>query len=193
MKRAIIDAYVDEETRKMLVSDAAQKSAQNLEIGDRCLIYFPQTQQSKLYSNWKGVYVIQERIDRNSFIVAESEQLRKKYLVDRSRIRILDTTLQQETALGPGEQGNNELEPETFQEKEQQTSSQLIEGKGEHSFNTRNNSEKALVSQNNLTECSPVKDTQTTSPLHSRPKRLARHKANAKIRGWTKALRKTKK
>ena len=57
--------------------------------GDKVLVYFPVNKQSKLFGNWKGVYRIQEQIDVNTFIVAEEGQMRKKYIVDRRRIRTL--------------------------------------------------------------------------------------------------------
>jgi len=40
-------------------------------------------------SNWKGIYVINQQVDKNVYLVSHLEGQRKKMLVHKSRIRLL--------------------------------------------------------------------------------------------------------
>ena len=54
------------------------------------LIRFPQAPgTSKLMSNWKGIYVINQQVDKNVYLVSHLEGQRRKMLVHKSRIRLL--------------------------------------------------------------------------------------------------------
>ena len=50
--------------------------------GDEVLVSIPVNIQNILYSNWKGVYRIQEQIDVSMYIVAEGRQMRKHIIYD---------------------------------------------------------------------------------------------------------------
>ena len=91
MSKAISGQYTREELQKMSASLGNEAVKANVPIGTRVLVYFPVTQESKLFSNWKGTFVIKEQLDKNTYTVVEESQRRKKYIVDRSRIRLLNT------------------------------------------------------------------------------------------------------
>ena len=91
MARMITDQYLNEEESKLSNLMDTKGKVKNLKIGLKVLVYFPH-HHGKLFSNWKGIYIINEILDKNTVIVAEQHQLRKKYVVDRKRLRLLDMT-----------------------------------------------------------------------------------------------------
>ena len=170
MRHIIAQQYVTEETRKSATKmDTVQ--AQNLTIGDKCLIYFPNTNESKLFTPWKGIYEIVEKLDRNVFVVRELEQTRKKYIVHRARIRKLEDPV-----------GSNENTAVSQPSVEKCQDSDV-----DSAVDVENEPVNCELEDHNRPTTSPPRSSAT---INSRPKRLARHKANKKIQEWTKKLRK---
>ena len=90
MTKAIGNQFSQEEFAK--VSQENGKSPNKTYtpmIGDSVLIHFPEGSGSKLLPNWKGIYRIKEKVDKNTYIVALEGNERKKYIVHRLRIRSL--------------------------------------------------------------------------------------------------------
>ena len=59
-------------------------------IGSSCLIRFPQAPgMNKLMSNWKGSYRVIKKMDKNVYLVAREDSLRRKFLIHQSRIKVL--------------------------------------------------------------------------------------------------------
>ena len=77
MERAFSEQFVRREVTKMR-SLGSQVATQPINIGARALIYFPVQKESKLFSNWKGIYLVEDQIDANTFMVYEVGQARKK-------------------------------------------------------------------------------------------------------------------
>ena len=58
--------------------------------GAHVLIQFPQAPgTSKLMSNWKGVYIVNNKVDKNVYIVSHMEGQRRKMLIHKSRMKLL--------------------------------------------------------------------------------------------------------
>ena len=108
MGKMISDQFLREERKKTSklekTKPCAELKEEELIEGARILVYFPVTNESKLFSNWKGVYIIKEQLDKNTFIVYEEGRSRKKYIVDRIRIRTLGEGLENISAPSPTEQ-----------------------------------------------------------------------------------------
>ena len=59
-------------------------------IGAHVLIHFPQAVgTNKLMSQWKGTYLVQQKVDKNVYLVSHLEGQRRKMLIHRNRMRLL--------------------------------------------------------------------------------------------------------
>ena len=62
----------------------------NIPIGAHVLIHFPQAQGStKLMSNWKGTYLVLNKVDKNVYLVSHVDGQRRKMLIHKNRMRVL--------------------------------------------------------------------------------------------------------
>ena len=59
-------------------------------IGAHVLIHFPLAPGSnKLMSQWKGTYLVNQKVDKNVYLVSHSDGQRRKMLIHKNRIRVL--------------------------------------------------------------------------------------------------------
>ena len=63
-----------------------------LKKGDHCLVYQfqPKGVCGKIFSNWKGVYIIEEQVDKNVFLISLIGHRRRKFLIHRNRLRKIE-------------------------------------------------------------------------------------------------------
>ena len=81
------------EKLRKIYDKSLPEANEDIPIGAQVLIQFPQAPgTSKLMSNWKGTYVINQQVDKNVYLVSHSEGQRRKMLVHKSRIRLLPTS-----------------------------------------------------------------------------------------------------
>ena len=82
--------------------------------GAQVLIQFPQAPgTSKLMSNWKGIYIVNNQVDKNVYIVSHIEGQRRKMLIHKSRMKLLPSDREREpisTDSYGAVAGDNELE-----------------------------------------------------------------------------------
>ena len=109
MTKAIGNQFFQEELAKVSQEDGKlpNKTYKPM-IGDSVLIHFPEGSGSKLLPNWKGIYRIKEKIDKNTYIVSLEGNERKKYIVHRLRIRSL---LELQDSRDKTDKVNPEIEP----------------------------------------------------------------------------------
>ena len=190
MSKAIVKQFLSEENSKMSSLREVSGKVIQFPVGTRVLVYFPVTKESKLRSNWKGVYLINEQIDENTFIVHEKGQSRKKYIVDRARLRKLGpeivtkliepepTQLLQQSSAELGGRDTNTTglrEPES----NELTTDEFIVGDEEQKRNINSAEAEIEVAQPSKEEDTPI----------GRPKRAAKNKAQEKMARWIKDLR----
>ena len=74
-----------------LVPIPDKEDSDGLEPGTKILLktMTPPGVSKKLYSPWKGGYVIRKRCDKYTYIVTPVEAPRRRFLVHRDRIRVL--------------------------------------------------------------------------------------------------------
>ena len=78
------------EKLRKIYDKSLPETNRDIPIGAHVLIRFPQAPgTSKLMSNWKGIYVINQQVDKNVYLVSHLEGQRRKMLVHKSRIRLL--------------------------------------------------------------------------------------------------------
>ena len=95
MTRAICNQYIKENDGKVSISDLKSSDhTKKLNPGDLVLVYFPEGSGSKLIPNWKGMYIIKEKLDKNTFAVCLQDNERKKFIVHKNRLRPLKTHLE---------------------------------------------------------------------------------------------------
>ena len=59
-------------------------------VGAHVLVQFPQAPgTSKLMSNWKGIYIVNNQVDKNVYLVSHMEGQRRKMLIHKSRMKLL--------------------------------------------------------------------------------------------------------
>ena len=70
-----------------------------IHIGTDVLIEYPQPsgEVGKLYNPWKGTYKVLKSIDLNTYLVGSKEAQRRKFLVARKRMRVIEDRLPQST------------------------------------------------------------------------------------------------
>lgn len=217
MARLISDEFMAKEGRKLAELDRKAPKPETLEIGMKVLIHFPSLPKSKLFARWKHLYVIKEKIDLNTYIVSEEGQSRKRYIVDRRRIRPLGEKL---SAQDFEEIGQDELE--ILDETADIPSSGRNDRNIEHNDQTMGTEPVPTLDiaaeqspSAPATQTESIKDPEvrvaigTTStggamgfaeiefdvpedatppPEEDRPRRKAAAKAQTRIKGWTKTL-----
>ena len=78
------------EKLRKIYDKSLPEANRDIPIGAHVLIQFPQAPgTSKLMSNWKGIYVINQQVDKNVYLVSHLEGQRRKMLVHKSRIKLL--------------------------------------------------------------------------------------------------------
>ena len=103
MTRIISDRFCQVEAEKLGRLNEHPKNHEQLKVGQKVLVYFPVNNCSKLFSSWKGVYIITEVLDLNSYVVTEIGQRCRKYIVGRNRIRTLGSPPENEKLIKEGE------------------------------------------------------------------------------------------
>ena len=94
MARAISDHHNTDQLVKVKRSTVTDNSTnEKIQIGTRCLRLFKQPPGTcaKLYTNWKGVFVVRKAIDVNTYVISLEDDPRKKYIVHRKHLRPLGT------------------------------------------------------------------------------------------------------
>ena len=100
MTKAIGSCYYREELAKVSKLDGKSSDTSFMPgIGDKVLVHFPEGSGSKLIPNWKGIYRVREKLDKNTYIVSLEGNERKKHVVHRHRMRsISELKVQQNTS-----------------------------------------------------------------------------------------------
>ena len=91
MAHALTNHYKVDKSIRLRRTTNQKDQASILLPGDLVLRYVvqPPTQCAKLYRSWKGMYVILEKLDVNTYIVARDDDKRKKFIVHRDRPRLI--------------------------------------------------------------------------------------------------------
>ena len=88
MARVFAEKVGHEEALKAAaVTDKLTNTFEDLKEGQRCLVHFKHNTDGKIFSPWRGIFTIRKQIDKNCFIVEHEGNARKKYVVDRVRLR----------------------------------------------------------------------------------------------------------
>ena len=137
MTKAIGNQFCREESAKMSHLDGKSTNTYKPMIGDTVLVHFPEGNESKLIPNWKGMYRIKEKLDKNTYIVSLIGNERKKYIVHRLRIRSLqehqnsgsepggnETPAIKANATSNSHENEAEIQSRTFQKNEKNENSQ---------------------------------------------------------------------
>jgi len=68
-----------------------EKQNNQIHTGAKVLIEYPQPpgEVGKLYNPWKGTYIVVKQVDRNTYLVGPEESRRRKFLVARKRMRVI--------------------------------------------------------------------------------------------------------
>ena len=102
MTRAICNQYIKENDGKVSVSDLKSSTHnKQMNLGEIVLVYFPEGSGSKLIPNWKGLYIIKEQLDKNTYAVCLQGNERKKFIVHKSRLRPVRTHLAEQNVSAP--------------------------------------------------------------------------------------------
>ena len=106
MARLIADRFLAREEKKRAEFEQLAPPPEKLKEGSRVLVHFPYIKRSKLFSPWKGIYKIVEILDKNCYVIQEETEERKKFIVDRRRIRLLGPklTIEDLEVMGPVEE-----------------------------------------------------------------------------------------
>jgi len=80
------DSNSNNEKRKTLIRTGPVRP------GSKVLIEFPQPkgETGKLFNPWKGLFIVVKRVDVNSYLVGPVEGTRRKFLVARKRMRVVE-------------------------------------------------------------------------------------------------------
>jgi len=83
-----------------------------IHTGAKVLIEFPQPQGEvgKLWNPWKGLYIVIKQVDRNTYLVGPAEGTRRKFLVARKRMRVVEDRQSEESIVSPGSNNPEILE-----------------------------------------------------------------------------------
>ena len=125
LKRAIMrDIYAQEFNRKQ---NLEQTDPKDLPVGQQVLMKTatPVGHSSKLFMNWKGVFVIKKKLDSDTYLVHKIEDPRKGFVVFRDRLKIfgpkISDQIESQEGEGKGSVENNsdtpKLESETTKSK----------------------------------------------------------------------------
>ena len=102
MARAISDNYMTEQVAKLhkLNKTEGSKPPEQLKPGDRVLRYFnqPPGASAKFWRSWKGIFIVKEVIDANTYLVTSEDLPRKKFICHRHRLRLLGPMYTTKTA-----------------------------------------------------------------------------------------------
>ena len=189
---------------------------EELQVGTKVLVHFPFLRNSKFFSKWKHIYRIVEVVDLNCFIVQEEGQPRKRYIVDRRRLRIIGPKISKEdleTIEDINEEDTDQIEEstkrlETIPEEPRENHSShettgLQDDADRPSEPTRLTGytepqepitiREEVSSEDDKEEktCEIEFEVPTESSIPKeveRPRRKAAIRAKTKIRGWTKEL-----
>ena len=88
--RDVLQKQKSYEKLRNIYNKIAPEDDGNIPIGAHVLIHFPQAQgTTKLMSNWKGVYLVLNKVDKNVYLVSHVDGQRRKMLIHKNRIRVL--------------------------------------------------------------------------------------------------------
>ena len=217
MARLIADNFVSREKKKWAKLEKRAPQPEELKIGTKVLVHFPFLRNSKFFSKWKHVYRIVEVVDLNCFIVQEEGQPRKRYLVDRRRLRIIGPKIAKED-LETIEDLNEEENIDQGEEKSRSLEVIAEETNETEKVHEEESSQEELDKSDGMLEIHDhIKPTEPMTimdeissddekversceiefevPVENsirredeRPRRRAAEGAKSKIRGWTKEL-----
>ena len=91
MAHALTNHYRLDKSIRLRRTNNQKDQPSILKPGDLVLRYVvqPPMECAKLYRSWKGIYVILEKLDLNTYIVAREDDKRKKFIVHRDRLRLI--------------------------------------------------------------------------------------------------------
>jgi len=102
MARAISENYMTEQAAKLhnFNKNEGSQTFKQLKPGDKVLRYFnqPPGASAKFWRSWKGVFIVKEVIDKNTYVVASEDLPRKKFICHRHRLRRLGPMISEEPA-----------------------------------------------------------------------------------------------
>ena len=90
MAHAIANTYeVDKNVKMRRAENQKDSNYKPLGIGTKVLRYFrqPPGTCAKLYRNWKGMFLIVEILDKNTYVIAREDDGRRKFIVHRENLR----------------------------------------------------------------------------------------------------------
>ena len=198
MKQACVDRFVTEEEKKAALLGKDDRSQnRKIVIGQKCLVHFPQLRQcSKLFSSWKGVYIVEDQLDKNSFVVADENQSKKKYIVHKNRLRLLEEGI---PGVNPGEKPRNRRRTEDDSDKER------LETIEENAYECPEFEQKIDEISDPIIQAEPDPMIEKLQEVQldrsepewmdlevaraSRPRRKIRDRTDSKIREWTSKLK----
>ena len=94
MAHALADHFrLDQEVKLRRTGNQEDSNENLLTPGTKVLRYVKQPPGTcaKLFRNWKGIFDIVEKLDRHTYVIARTDDRRKKYIVHRSNLRPLGT------------------------------------------------------------------------------------------------------
>ena len=185
------------------------------EIDQKVVVYFPQDRKSKFFAKWKSVYKITEKMDVNTFIVADVVNPRKKFIVHRSRLRKIgpgitsfsdDENDEEEKEEGsniqpietsdPRNEGCELTVSSTVQEDKNQNGEEGVENKGDNNEmivieeESQEQYDKDHIEHGPEIEIQiPEEDVPEVESEIIRPKRRAALKGREKVRNWAKIIK----
>ena len=91
MAHALTNHYKLDKSIRLRRTNNQKDQTSILKPGDLVLRYViqPPMECAKLYRSWKGIYIILEKLDINTYIVAREDDKRKKFIVHRDRLRLI--------------------------------------------------------------------------------------------------------
>lgn len=198
MAHLISDVYRNKEAKKLVEFESKSPPEESLKLGMKVLVYFPALPKSKLFSQWKHIYIIKEILDKNCFVVEEENQKRKRYLVDRRRIRPIKTSMSFDDLAEIDLEETSDSETANVSEANQIMLATIPEDPNEDLGTNDADHEVIIPSEEPVLEKTSgvhfeepeIEFTvpEVDEPEDERPRRKAAAKAMKKIKGWTDQL-----
>ena len=130
MSHALTNHYKLDKSIRLRRANNQKDQTSILKPGDLVLRYVvqPPTECAKLYRSWKGIYVILEKLDVNTYIVAREDDKRRKFIVHRDRLRVIGSDYKLPS---PGSDVKNKVEevPAPANEIKTPTNTTMVDSK----------------------------------------------------------------
>ena len=157
------------EKLRKIYDKSLPETNRDIPIGAHVLIRFPQAPgTSKLMSNWKGIYVINQQVDKNVYLVSHLEGQRRKMLVHKSRIRLLPNDREMDSV----DSDSSVAVAEKLQEQKFVPESGQLRKQSEHptkvKSTARDHSDKKHFEQEKIPKSNETSDQQVTKKKNTR-------------------------